>query len=229
MNGLLYKGGFKDNLDPEFERLGAEQDTTLELDLFKCPADVGPARGGHCPDWIANSERSSYDHFGNSYAANIFMVAASGPMWSNSPYLRPVSRIPTPTRTLYYEENVGRWAWSARQETCDFISFGIYAGPTKVIKGWHGADWTFARAFVDAHAEMQKIYIEGTQDSEGYARHYRIERVFQDEDDQQFNRCIIVRGDGWAKGHTAGGADRHGLVPDRQRASVRVEDCVAPE
>src|SRR3990170_3929023 len=49
------------------------QDTQPELDLFQCPGDDGPPRAGHCPDWVANSERSSYDHFGTSYAANVYM------------------------------------------------------------------------------------------------------------------------------------------------------------
>ncbi len=199
LNVLLYPGGFQDNLNPHYSRQGALQDTKLRLDLYKCPADDGPPRGAHCPDWVNHTERSSYDHFGNSYAANIFMVASSGPMWSNSPYMRPVSRIPTPARTLYYEENIGRWAWSARQETCDFISMGVDPGPTKAIRGWHGADWTYNRSFVDGHAESQKVYIEGTEDSEGYARHYRIEQIFSDPGEQDFNHCIIVRGPGWSK------------------------------
>ncbi|MEK7757311.1 MAG: prepilin-type N-terminal cleavage/methylation domain-containing protein, partial [Planctomycetota bacterium] len=117
MNDILYKGGFKDNNSP-YNRPGATADTTLELDLFKCPGDDGPPRAAHCPDWVENSGRSSYDHFGTSYAANIFMNSSQGggEMRSNSPYLRPVTRVPTPARTLYYEENIGRWAWSCRRE-----------------------------------------------------------------------------------------------------------------
>ena len=202
MNVILYKGGFKDNLAPEFERLGAEQDTTLDLDLFKCPADVGPPRGAHCPDWLSHSERSSYDHFGNSFAANIFLTAqGAGEMFSNSPYMRPITRVPTPSRTLYYEENIGRWAWSCRREidACDWIGAGVDPGPTKVLTGWHGADWTFDRSFVDGHAETQKIYNEGSEDGDGYGTHYRTETIYQDNDQQQSFRCIIVRGNGWQK------------------------------
>ena len=205
MNDILYKGGFKDNLNPQFDRAGATSDTQLELELFKCPADDGPPRGAHCPDWVANSERSSYDHFGNSYAANVFMIAAgqgNTPMYSNSPYLRPITRVPTPARTLYYEENIGRWAWSCKREKedCQWIGQGVDPGPTKAVRGWHGKDWTFQRAFVDSHAENQKIYLEGTEDNEGYARHYRDEIVYPDDQDEQ-NRltCIIVRGPGWQK------------------------------
>lgn len=202
MNDILFKGGFKDN---SLDRKGAERDTTLELDIFKCPSDNGPPRGAHCADWIRNSERSSYDHFGTSYAANIFMIAggqAGSFMSTNSPYMRPVSRVPTPARTLYYEENIGRWAWSCKNEIeeCQWIGEGIDPGPTKSIKGWHGKDWTFNRAFVDAHAEFQKVWIEGTEDKDGYALHYRNEIVFSDDPDRNESlQCIIVRGPGWQK------------------------------
>ncbi|UCE58912.1 MAG: prepilin-type N-terminal cleavage/methylation domain-containing protein [Phycisphaerales bacterium] len=203
MNDVLYAGGFKDNRYPEFNRLGAQRDTELELDLYRCPADEGPPRGAHCEDWVQNTERSSYDHFGNSYAANLFMIAnvGGGEMRSNSPYLRPTSRIPTPARTLFYEENIGRWAWATRRELCDLPNVfpGIDPGPTKVITGWHGAEWTFSRAFVDAHAETQKILIEGSEEPEGYYAHYRNETVFDDEIRNVGYRCVIVRGNGWQK------------------------------
>jgi hypothetical protein len=183
----------------------------LELDLFKCPGDDGPPRGAHCQDWLDHSERSSYDHFGNSYAANVFMISSQGGglMYSNSPYLRPTTRVPTPARTLYYEENIGRWAWSCKAEIggdCSFVGPGVDPGPTKALRGWHGRDWTFNRAFVDAHAESQKIYLEGTENSEGFARHYHNERLSSYPKDLggepgSFDgfQCIIVRGEGWAK------------------------------
>jgi len=87
MNNILYPGGFKDSLfgapylgasgTKPWDRRGAERDKTLELDLFKCPGDDGPPRAAHCTDWVENQGRSSYDHFGNSYAANLFMVFSS--------------------------------------------------------------------------------------------------------------------------------------------------------
>jgi prepilin-type N-terminal cleavage/methylation domain-containing protein len=209
MNDILYPGGFKDARYPTFDPMGALHDITLELDLFKCPADDGPPRGAHCPDWLEFSERSSYDHFGNSFAANLFMIGSmdgSGNMWSNSPYMRPVTRVPTPARTLYYEENIGRWAWACKRETCDFLEeAGVDPGPTKAVRGWHGKDWTYNRAFVDAHAETQRVLIEGTEDEEGYFRHYRIEVVYPPDADgnqhplQNQHRCIIIRGPGWQK------------------------------
>ena len=204
MNDILYPGGFKDNLNPRYDRAGAVEDTQLDLDLFRCPADDGPPRGGHCPDWVSNRERSSYQHFGNSYCANVFMVAYSGggPIWSNSPYMRPVSRIPCPARTIYYEENIGRWAWSEIWEKDDCVAVvgkGVDPGPTKAIRGWHGPDWTYNRSFVDGHAETQRVLLEGTEDAEGYYLHYRSEIVFNDANTQEWGRCIIVRGTGWQK------------------------------
>ncbi len=228
MNEILYAGGFKDNLLPTFDRIGAEADTKLSLDLFKCPGDDGPPRGAHCEDWISNPERSSFDHFGNSYSANLFMIASSGggEMFSNSPYLRPVTRVPTPSRTLYFEENIGRWAWAARREVCPIVQPGVNPGPTKNLSGWHGADWTFNRAFLDAHAEYQRVYFEGTEDAQGYAEHYRVEQVHQDPGLQSQHQCIIVRGNGWQKDTLPADLLETGLNHPGGGNRPSYEDCV---
>jgi len=246
LNAILYKGGFKDNLKAQ-DQNGMIHDTTLDLDLFKCPGDDGPPRGGHCPDWVAHSERSSYDEFGNSYAANIFMVQSGGgsEMRSNSPYLRPVSRVPTPSRTLYYEENIGSFAWAARRESCPagnaVVGQGVDPGPTKAIKGWHGKDWTYNRAFVDAHAEYQKVLIEGTEDKDSYFNHYLAEQLSSYPDfpaccaeasqagagSFQNYQCIIVRGPGWAKDTMPASLICTGLSnPTSGRPSL--EGCASP-
>ncbi|HNQ24451.1 MAG TPA: hypothetical protein PKK06_15300, partial [Phycisphaerae bacterium] len=62
-----------------------------------------------------------------------------------------------------------------------------------------GQDWTYNRAFADAHADTQMIYIIGSEDSEGYALHYRSEKVFSENAKQTSMRCVIVRGPGWQK------------------------------
>ncbi len=216
LNAILFTGGFTDALVDGYDRFQGELDTKLDLDIFHCPADKGPPRGAHCRDWLDHSERSSYDHFGNSYAANVFMIApgSGGEMESNSPYMRPTTRVPTPARTLYLEENIGRWAWACRREIddCTWIGPGVDPGPTKALTGWHGKDWTFNRAFVDAHAETQRIYNEGTEDADGYATHYRNERVFPDDAEQNAQRCIIVRGNGWQKDTLPAPTVRTGLM-----------------
>lgn len=223
LNEIMYKGGFRNNAPDafydysEYDRIGAANDMLLNLDAFRCPADDGPPDGGHCPDWVSHPEDSSFDHFGTSFAANIFMITNSGggPLISNSPYLGALSRIVEPTQTLMYEENIGRWAWASRNEIPACQSAlglkGIDPGPTKVIRGWHGKNWTYNRAFADAHAESQAIFVEGTSDNDGYANHYRTEYVenlpqWPVEDiggDNDFlnemYKCVIVRGDGWQK------------------------------
>ncbi len=231
MNVLLYKGGF-----PDWKILDNEQgmmlDTTIEMDLFVCPGDNGPPRGGHCQDWLDNTERSSYDHFGNSYAANLFMIHNGTTMKSNTPYMRPATRVPTPARTLYYEENIGRWAWAARVDECAAVP-GIDVGPLKTIGGWHGQDWTYVRSFVDAHAEYQKIIEEGTEDRQGYSTHYRTE-WFSDPPDWEGSRttwgfwtCVIIRGNGWSKDTLPAPAIETNLrYPGGIRPSY--EDCVGP-
>ncbi len=175
LNDILFKGGFADwSNGPEEEQI---RDTTLKLDDFKCPGDDGPPRGGHCFEWVGDGSTSSYDWFGNSFAANVFLIGSSGgvgKLSSNSPYLRPISRIVNAARTIYYEENIGRWAWAAKREVCPVPSLqgGIDIGPLKTMRGWHSLDWVFNRVFADAHGAFQKILIEGTQDDQGYYEHY---------------------------------------------------------
>lgn len=219
LNSIIYNGGFANHapegMEGSYDRIGAANDTMFNLEAFRCPADDGPPQGAHCPHWLDEPDRSSFDHFGTSYAANLFMVSLAGgsPMHSNSPYLRALADIPNPARTIMYEENIGRWAWAARRELdhCSFIGPGVDPGPTKAVRGWHGKNWTFQRAFADAHAESQAVYIEGTEDLDGYAQHYFNEYVkglpqwpdspisSSDEELNQQYRCIIVRGDGWQK------------------------------
>ncbi len=220
LNTIFYPHGFRDNLD-RYTQAGAILDTELRLDAYRCPADDGPPLGGHCYHWVENPTRSSYDHFGTSYAANTFMVGTgSGAIMSNSPYLRALSGVSNPARTLSYEENIGRWAWACRREIndCTWIGSGVDPGPTKALRGWHGKDWTYNRAFVDAHAETQTIYNEGSEDADGYATHYRNEELDSysiwpdcstcdvgstdcEGSPRSFDqyRCVIVRGDGWQK------------------------------
>ena len=208
LNHILYPHGFADALNTPmgFDRLGAEKDTHVRLDAYQCPADDGAPGGGHCAAWLETPERSSYDHFGTSYAANKFMISevGGGEIYSNSPFLRPATRVLAPARTINYEENIGRWAWNCRREKSDCLALtgmeGLDPGPTKTIRGWHGKSWRFTRVFLDAHAQAQEVFIEGSGDSLGYFEHYRTELVFPDDPVKQANSvCNIVRGDGWQK------------------------------
>ena len=212
MNAILYKGNFVDHQITD-NQYGMREDMELDLGLYRCPGDDGPPRGAHCASWVLFPDAiSSYDWFGNSYAANVFMTANSvgiSEMYSNSPYMRPTTRVPTPARTLYYEENIGRWAWSCKWEidVCvTLVGDGVDLGVAKAVRGWHGQDWWYNRAFVDAHAEYQQLIIPETRDEDGYYEHYRSERLDSYPTDPNgmpgtwtYYRCIIVRGDGWQK------------------------------
>lgn len=230
LNHYLYPHGFRDNLNPQFDRIGASADIQLSLDAYRCPADDGPPGDAHCPDWLRNPQRTSFDHFGNSYAANLFMISDAGgsEMRSNSPYLRPVTRVPNPSRVIHYEENIGRWAWAAKRENdaCQWIGQGVDPGPTKGIRGWHGKDWIFNRSFVDTHAERQQVYLEGTQDADGYALHYFNELVYPDDEAlQQVHSCIIIRGYGWQKDTLPDSPIATGLYATGS-GRTSYEDCV---
>jgi len=237
LNEQVYGKPFTDFLSPSFSKEGATQDTKLDLSVFHCPGDNGPPRGGHCEDWtIKGKNTTSFDWFGTSYAANIFMIATTdgSKMVSNSPYLRPLTRVPTPARTLYYEENIGRWAWAAREDQCDFL-VGIDVGPTKSLGSWHEKDWVYARSFCDTHAEIQEIYIKGTEDGAGYAKHYRREFLeyyplwFGVDMPEDFWRCVIIRGDGWTKDTLPAEVIVTNLDwPGSQTNRPSYEDCVEP-
>jgi prepilin-type N-terminal cleavage/methylation domain-containing protein len=235
MNAILYKGNFVDHLVTQSEE-GMLEDTKLDLGLYQCPSDDGPPRGGHCPSWVLFPDPiSSYDWFGNSYAANVFMIANSSgvsEMHSNSPYMRPTTRVPTPARTLYYEENIGRWAWAMKNEWCDFLQPGPDPGPTKAIRGWHGQDWWYNRAFVDAHAEYHQLMFPETRDEDGYYEHYRSEQLGSYPTDPNgtpgswtYYRCIIVRGDGWQKDTLPAALVPTGLYHDGQ-GRPSYEGCI---
>lgn len=112
LNRILYGDVLVDHTDDPGQN-GANwlADTKLDLPFQMCPADTGYT-GVHYPSF-RDSGLSSFDHFGTSYAANIFMIASGGgggPMYSNSPYLHPMSQLQSPVTTIAYQENNGRFA-----------------------------------------------------------------------------------------------------------------------
>ncbi len=190
LNAILYPDSFTDfggtrpvcGFD-SFDEVGASADTTLDLEINRCPADTGYT-GIHCPDF-ADRKLSSYDHYGTSYNANLFMTASISvfsEMFSNSPYMHRMSEIVAPSTTLAYQENNGRFAWTAAPDRCDFIP-GI-PGP---VRGWHGKDWTFNAAYIDGHAGAM------------YMRGYNNPDIGRYPEGASYGgfRCIIIRGEGW--------------------------------
>jgi len=192
LNRILYKAKLADAWGPQFDRIQAYYDTLLDLPSYQCPADTGYT-GIHHPDF-RDSLLSSYDYYGTSYTANVFMISGAGALGeasSNSPYLHRLSEIRAPHRTLAFYENNGRFAWSAAPmiKDCQWIGEGI----SGTVHGWHGKDWTFNASFMDGHVD--RIYMRG----------FVNEPVFED-DRQEYYQCTIVRGDGWQK-------DTHPLDP----------------
>lgn len=189
LNNFIYKEGFRDyglyNGPDLRDKWRADQH--LPLDMFRCPSDTGHT--GDRTLWWQDVQMPAYDFFGNSYYANALWIGMPGMscrMWSQSPFLRPLSRVPTPANTLYYSEACGRRAfWSSANQPqdrpCDYSDDSV-----KLVMGWHKRKWTFQAAFVDTHA--QSIVIRGHQNPSLAAYpSYGFEQW----------QCVIFRGDNW--------------------------------
>ncbi|MCP4246038.1 MAG: prepilin-type N-terminal cleavage/methylation domain-containing protein [bacterium] len=209
LNKFLYKSGFTDyRLNAGTAAANWKKDENLDLGLFRCPSDTG-YKGIHWKSW-KDSGLTSYDHYGNSYACNILWVFSGGPNWkgcieppcckSLSPILRPLSRIPNPSNTLYYEENVGRytfWAEPQGKGACGATPF-----PNIIVGGWHPCrgqggkgDWTYNVSFADAHAGA--VRMKGHQSPE--LSHYPTCGGRPPEQCYEFWQCVITRGPGYQR------------------------------
>jgi prepilin-type N-terminal cleavage/methylation domain-containing protein/prepilin-type processing-associated H-X9-DG protein len=193
LNPVMFRGGFGDfTNDPGPNQTNWLNDTLLDLPIYRCPSDRG-YRGLHYIAW-RNSGLTSYDHYGTSFAANIFWTGPSEGvcfMSSNSPYLRPLSRIPNPANTLYYEENVGRFAWMRYPDPCPIAD--VEGVPARA-RGWHGNWWNFQVAFADGHAGY--IVMNGYQPV--HLSHYPLNE-YGYQHSYETLQCVIVRGDNWQK------------------------------
>jgi prepilin-type N-terminal cleavage/methylation domain-containing protein len=203
MNKFIYKDGFVNyqlNPGPGFGNW--KKDERLDLDMYRCPSDNG-YQGIHYTAW-KNSGLTSYDHYGTSYAANLLWIYIPGASncpggsgsccFSNAPALRPLSRIPNPSNTLYYEENVGRYTFLA-----DPVDSSCDSPDPSIVDGWHGCtqktkQWLFNVSFADAHA--------GTIKMKGYQNPHLGELPGCDADDQScynYWHCVIIRGSGYQR------------------------------
>ena len=190
LNRIIYKTPFK-----ALPRSGGRQgikwkpDTELDLGLYKCPSDRG-FQGNHYNEW-AQSKLSSYDHFGTSYAANVFWIGIVGgncKMESNSPYLRPLSRVPNAANTLLYWENVGRYCWQ-HKDPCPIAGVGINPQYPEGRGGpkWHTTGWKFNAAFADGHGEVITMKSYNLTDLANLTGTCANASCI----------CIIIRGNGW--------------------------------
>lgn len=188
LNRILYGDTLPDYTDdPGEDYANWMSDTALDLPVHQCPSDSGYT-GIHSLHFLWE-QRTSYDHFGTSYGANLFMIANSGGGWmrSNSPYLHRMSQMRSPATTLAYQENNGRFAWAAAPEQPECRSDLGLEGIPGTVRGWHGKDWTFNAAFLDGHADA--IYMRG----------YENPQVMPNQPGNGRFQCIVIRGENWQK------------------------------
>jgi prepilin-type N-terminal cleavage/methylation domain-containing protein/prepilin-type processing-associated H-X9-DG protein len=194
LNRTIYKGGFTDYAPPPYGGYQqgdildkARSDRKLKLDQFRCPSDTGYT-GLHWLEWRA-SGLSSYDYFGTSFHANAMWTTDDITIGANAAFLRPISRVPNPSSTVYYMEHCGRFFYRLNPHPVSSIC--NYEGYDVVIKGWHKRDYYFNVAFVDGHVATHKMkgyespmlssYPGETNRNLGHVRYH----------------CVIMRGDGW--------------------------------
>ncbi|UCG33648.1 MAG: hypothetical protein JSU68_03240 [Phycisphaerales bacterium] len=174
LNRLIYKTKFPDYyLEPE----RWAEDTQLDLTLFQCPGDNGYPGGVIMPPilqtWLGVDHGvPAYDYFGTSYSAAQLWVSYIGGnphdyLMSNSPFLRPLSRVADPARTFLYLETAGKDAYRYERlednDPCDpcFVpDRSCIRGQeslTFVARGWHGQRFFFNHAFADGHVEFLRV------------------------------------------------------------------------
>lgn len=200
LNNVLYGKIFPNyQEDPGANEHNWLTDRRLQLDAFRCPADTGYS-GHHYTAW-RNSKLTSYDHYGNSYAGNAQWVGVPGGncrLLSNSPFLRPATRVPNPRHTILFQENAGRFAWRSNYgygtDDCQSISGLLSNDDTdNPVYGWHGTPNIFEAAFVDGHAGT--IHMKGHIQPQPDIGHFP---PFNGQPTNYQNwRCTIIRGSGW--------------------------------
>ncbi len=202
LNPIVYKGGFTDYgrpPNPGPDNANWITDAEMDLGLFKCPSDRGYT--GYHYESFRNSRLSHYDHYGNSYTANIlWTVLVPNPpdcrLRSNSAFLKPMSRIPSPANTVYVLEGAGRFAWRSNYGVGDSCGGG---GQTtqdlNVATGWHKRDWVFNVAFVDGHAAT--VTMNGHIKPQPNLGNYPAPSDEGNQRDWERYRCVTIRGKDW--------------------------------
>jgi len=198
LNEIMYKGRFTDYVDdPGINQDHWLQDTLLKVDEYRCPSDKGYT-GHHFWAW-AMSKKSSFDHYGTSYAANTLWCNSHGELCvikSWGPLLRPITRVPNPANTVYYIENCGRFGWRAGKAAAHKICWTGNDGPhfsqsdtVRVVKGWHGRDFEFNAAFIDGHGALVKV--------DGYQWPPPSTPTDPITGNKMIWQCHVLRGPGW--------------------------------
>jgi prepilin-type processing-associated H-X9-DG protein len=198
LNAILYKDIFPDYRDtPGFSEQNWLNDANLNLDVYRCPSDYGYT-GHHLTAW-KNSKLTSFDHYGNSYVASTSWLGVSGGacrLASISSFMRPVSTVPNPARTILVQENAGRFGWRTNYgvDGCSFLSGAPLGGDIGgIIRAWHGEPFTFNLAFVDGHAA--RTYVNGHIHPQPDMEYYP--DVNGNPTTYQYWSCVILRGVDW--------------------------------
>jgi len=197
LNPILVGSGIVDHRDsPGPNQQNWIDDYRQDMPIVRCPSDRGYT-GFHIRRW-RDSRLSSYDHYGTSYSANALWVNwywVPYRVSSYGPFLRPLSRIGTPSRTICYSENSGRFGWffGWQHSPCHVVADDGIEQSDAEIKGWHGRPFSFNVSFADGHVEL--VHMKGrtwpapplsyyggfTDENFGYAAY----------------KCSIIRGEGW--------------------------------
>lgn len=220
LNKYIYKAGFRDwnpvngTAQPGAGNVNYINDTKVDLPLYHCPSDTGYAGGGfvytggrHRDYWETPLKddkeglNSAYHHYGNSYVANCYWTArgSAGPLSSNSPYLQPVSRIPSPGNTVAFMEVPARnaWLWGSWAGDCSRTGReGLVQGNNKTIPGWHRRNFSFVASFADGHAAL--VEMKGCQRPSpnlGLANYPNSDGCGNSPYDCY--QCVTIRGPGW--------------------------------
>ncbi len=202
LNNVLYKGNRTDK--PFGSTRSWAWDFELDLDLYKCPGDRG-FPGMHIQGWKNRESMTSYDYFGTAYCANPSFIGFPGQpeSWSNSMYMRPLSRVPNPSNTVLYWENAARFAsWAPNPEEYDqegcYWGTGLYAraaSENMEARGFHSQPWHFNVSFGDGHATWIKI--KGHGQVEGIAHQLNNNGFCRPSGGGSTCDCVLIRGLGW--------------------------------
>ena len=203
LNYILYKGGLIGGMKSEGRGGGTSwtQDADQDLDIYRCPGDKG-FPGMHHEGW-KTSKLTAYDYYGTAYACNPLLVSvptAGAPMDSNSTYMRPMSRVPSPSNTVLY------WEWAARYATYatnDVVDGGEYVQSQAPGCYWpydigdftaygnHSQPWHFNVSYGDGHSTWIKIY------GHGFVEIAEQDSKMPPKCANGMCACILVRGLGW--------------------------------
>ncbi len=200
LNGILYKKPFPTPAPISSGggpgTINWAEDNRRDLDIYHCPEDNG-FPGMHHLMWKQYG-LSSYDYYGTSYSANtihIYDPFEPGNLFTNSIYLRALSNVPDPDRTILYMENAGRFAiFSDDPELPNQANDDcrpVYREEDGYIaNGWHGQPWHFNTTFGDGHVANVRIRSYANQAG-------NIPNAPHCGQNNVRCSCIIIRGDGW--------------------------------